>query len=280
MALLENIFTVRDDGPLPGLSDIIPTGRELSETEVEDLVRKVSEADLPFQATLGLRETWASLVRSFSRRQLLRELPDDELSMPWLQIHVPPGGTTLVRLSTSESESSSLTLSVFGSGFGRGRAITVTLASASEPRSVCATYSLTLRVRPRIYDKGGIESVEVDVRELLGTSVEPLSPCPCCSVNNASVDLFDFKVEPYFDLRRDTVAITSTERIEAQEETTIDAGFSLPMLPAVALKLTAKVKRVVAFETESTLPPGHLYRPFRRRLLGAPLHSRMWAVDD
>jgi hypothetical protein len=228
---------------------------------------------------MGLPEAWRSLVRPFSKRQLLRELPDEERSLPWFESHVPPGGTSLIRLSTTTSGDSSASLSVFGSGFGRRRAVTITVATTSEPRSVCASHCLNVRVRTRVYSRGGVESVEVTVLEFLGTSVEPLAPCPWCGPDGAKQDPFDYLVEPYIDLRHDSVASRISSLIELRDETTIDAGFSVATLPA-ALKLSAVIKRGITLEAESTLPPGHRYRKFRRLSLGSPLQSPMWSIDD
>jgi hypothetical protein len=270
---------VRDEGPVPGLSDIIPAAGELTAAQIEGIARAVSDADLPVQETLGLPVAWAFLARSFSERRLLRELPDEERSLPWFEIHVPPGGTSLIRLATKTSAATTASLSVFGSGLGKGRTATITVGSASEPRSVCASYHLNVRVRTRIYTRAGIESVEVEVREFLGESVEPLMPCPRCRTDGAMPDPSEYRLEPYIDLRRDSVASRVTSLIEIDEETTIDAGFSVASL-STALKLSAVIKRGVTLETESMLPPGHRYWKFHRLALGAPLHSPMWAVND
>jgi hypothetical protein len=273
------ICRLSDGGIIPGLSDLIPENRDLSDKDIEQLADVVDRADLPFDATLGLRDTRASLVRSYSRRRLVRELPPGEQSLPWLEIHNPPGGTTVVRMGSSDSDEKSIGVSVFGSGFGTGRRITFEARIESEARFVCVAYSMRLKVQARVYLRESTESVEVRVLGLLGNSVEALLPCSGCGLSSAAIDDFDYLIEPFIDLRHDVAASRLTERVEVEDHASVDAGFTLPRMET-RLALKATFANNATIETESMLPAGQLYQRYRRLVTAGPLHSRMWTVDE
>jgi hypothetical protein len=271
-------ISIRDEGPLAGLGDLVPAADQLTDTEIARAAEAIEAADLPLATTLGVPEAWGNFVQQFSRRRLLRQLPDEERGVTWFESHSPPGGAALVRFSRSVSQSSTLQLGVFGSGLGTGRAVTLTLNGESDPRPECARYLANLRIRPRVYEIGKRESIEIELVELLGTTVELFSPCPWCGRPSAEIDPFEFDAKPYIDLRGDTVGATISEAIEVATASTFDAGFAIPTLP-VSLKLMTSVKGGVTITAESHLAAGRRYQGFRRSSAEAAPHSPMWAVD-
>lgn len=223
-------WTVHDDGPLPGFADFIPADRDLSDAEIEGIASAVAAADLPVHATLGAGSAWAALVRSFSRRTLVRELPVQQALVPWLEVHSPPVGEAVVRLQASAASQRSVLFNVFGSGFGRGRRLRFTAGSESGPRTDCVTYAFRVMVKPRVYRRDEHESVEVSVQGITGlqTDSRPRGDCPWCSRLDRSDDDPLLVPEPVLDLRRDSSHNTVMRALELEEETSIEAGFRTP----------------------------------------------------
>ena len=161
------MFQVRDEGPIEGLVDLIPepsTGDDhLSTDQLEAITERIDRAELPVRPTMGLRESWQALIDRIFARRLVRELPSETRSMPWLECHVPLGGTTIIRSKASVESSGEVGLKIFGSGLGRGRRAMIGVSTQSRPRRQCARYSLDLDVKPRLYDSRGVESVEVEI---------------------------------------------------------------------------------------------------------------------
>lgn len=275
-------LSLHDDGPLPGLADFVPLGQELSDAELEEVSSSINEANLPLQATMGLSESWAKLLRSFSRRELVRELAVEERVLPWLRVHAPPSGTAVVRLRASTMGQRAMSLNVAGSGFGRGRRVTLTETSESGPRHECVTYAVRLAVQPSVYRRGDAESIEVRIASARGTEIDPRprGECLWCSRLDESPDDDQFVLpEPVLDLRRDSVPSTVTRGLELDEETNIEAGFSVPTVNA-SLKLMAVVSRGTAVELQFQLSAGWIYRPFSCLDENGALHGPLWTASE
>lgn len=274
------MFDVRDDGPLPGLGHLVAAapGAEVTEALVDAGVRAVQTAGLPIAATMGFSLTdLHALVERVLLRRLVRELPEDDVSMPWFEAHVPPGGSMSLRTSESNSSGGSLELKLYGAGFGAGRKVSISVSSSSPPRDCCASFALDLRVRPRVYALRGRESVELEVVSLRGRSVVSHEHCPYCGVAPALVDPFLYRLGDHVDLRRDKVAQTQKMQLSVDDSLSIEFGTKLPSLP-VELKLGAKAARTVSYELECQFPPGALYLPYTRVGAG-PVQTPMWAVE-
>ena len=278
---VQSDFILQDDGPLPGLADFIPEGRELSDSELDDIARSIDSAALPIQITLGPREVWASFLRSFARRKLLREHPPVEADLTWLEAHAPPNGTTMVRIGSSVSDERGLSASIFGSGGGTMRRVTITSSSESGPRPGCVSYTARFSVLPRIYSRGGVESVEVSVlgAPTLVTETRSRSKCQWCSALAEPFDTTRYLTESGIDLRGDNVPVTIARRTEVHEETAIEAGFTVPMIPA-SLKLTAIVMRSVSIEFQMQLAAGRRYSSLSLLEDSGAVHGPLWTTDS
>lgn len=277
------MFQVRDEGPVEGLADLIPEPADdddrLAPERVDEITERINRAELPLQATMGLPESWQNLIDRVFFRRLVRELPAETRAVPWLECHVPPGGTTTIRSRTSMESSGGLGLKLFGSGLGRGRRVAIGVSTQSHPRRQCARYLLDVEVKPRLFESRGIESVEIEVLACHGDSVRILNPCQRCGVDPGSVDPFDFDLGPHLDRRQDTVATIWLGSLEVAENLAMEAGFSVGGLDT-QLTLSATVTRSTALEVESELPPGHLYQLYRALATHGPLQTPMWAVSS
>ena len=272
------MFDVQDGGELPGLASIVDASADvaLDEAFIAERVRAVASADLPIASTMGVADL-RGMVERVLFRKLVRELPEEDCSVPWLECHVPPGGNTVLRSSEGQTGSGGLELKVFGSGLGAGRKVTISTSRAAAPRSTCATYRLDLRIKPRIYAVRNVESIEVEVLACRGESIVSLERCPFCGVAPADVDRFGYRFGEHLDLRKDSVATKVKLHLAVEDSMSMDAGVKLPTLP-VELKLGAKLARSVSFEVESEFPPGLLYRAYTRSGSG-PIQTAMWAIE-
>ena len=272
------MFNVRDEGALPGLAMLVqaPADGKLDEELIAERARALAAADLPVAATMGVSDLRA-LVERVLFRKLVRELPEEDCSMPWFECHVPPGGSTILKSSETSTSSNTLELKLFGSGVGAGRKVSITVSSAAAPRTTCATFLLDFRVKPRIYNVRGVESVELEVIECRGKSIVSHEHCPFCGVSPDTVDRFGFRFGEHLDLRKDKVSTKLKLQLAVEDSLSIDAGLKLAAFP-VELKLGAKVARGSTFEVESEFPAGALYRAYAR-VGGGPVQTEMWAVE-
>ena len=273
------MFSVNDEGPLPGLAELLPASAEkaLNDQTVDEYRRAVAESNLPLSQTMSFGSDFRALIERTLFRKLVRELPEEDARLPWLECHVPPGGTMTISTTTSSVHSSDLELNIFGSGLGTGRKISITATSSSEARKQCATLALDLRVKPRIYEIRGTESVELEVSSILGNSIESKKQCPFCGVPANTIDRFSFQLGEHLDLRHDEVASKRNLKLALEDSKSIDAGIELKNF-GVAFKLSATVSRGQTFEIESVFPPGKLYSAYSR-LRGGPFQTAMWATE-
>src|SRR5882672_1522777 len=259
------MFEVRDNGALPGLAEVVGQAPDaaLEDRAVAQYAQVLSASGLPLPSTMGVGSNVRALIERIFYRKLKRELPQENCSLPWFECHVPPGGTAVARSSASSETSQGLELNIFGSGIGRGRKVSITTSSASAPRKACAIYRLDLIVKPHLYDIHGRESVELEIVNCLGQSLENLEKCPHCGVPPGSVDPIDFHFGQHLDLRADRVNSTFKFKLEIEDSSSIEAGVKLTSIP-LALKLTSKVSRGYSFEVESEFPAGMRYIPYTR----------------
>ena len=272
------MFEIRDEGALPGLAEIVPSaeGQAVDEAMIAERVRAVASANLPIASTMGVSDL-RGMVERILFRKLVQDLPEEDCSMPWLECHVPPGGTTVLRSASSTVGSGQLELKLFGSGLGIGRKVSITCSTAAAPRSNCATYLLDLRVKPRVYSVRNAEFVELEVLACRGMSILSMHHCPFCGVAPAAVDRFSYRFGEHLDLRNDKVATKLKLQLSVDDSLSMDAGVKLASLP-VELKVGAKVARSITFEVESEFPSGALYHSYAR-VGGGPVQTAMWAVE-
>lgn len=274
------MFTITDEGSVPSLADLVK--HEIGQTATDDalgqLRRRLDDEDLPITPTMGVGDNLRGLVDRIFFRKLLREEPETTCTLPWFDCHVPPGGKTTMRTSTTAAGERSAELKIYGSGIGAGRKVTLAVTSGSEPRAKCATYGFDCRVRPRIYDVRGKQSVELEVIECLGESIVSHDVCPFCGVAPNSVDLFDFRFGQHLDLRSESVGRTDTFELTIEKSFSVSAKLKIPTL-APELTLGAKVSRSMSIEVEQQFPPKTLYRGYTR-VGPAPLQTPMWAVEQ
>jgi hypothetical protein len=272
------MFKGYDEGALPGLSDLVPsTGRKPTPAKVEECTQAIRQADLPLEPTMGFGD-WRGFIERLFLRKLVRELPEQICSLPWLQCHVPPAGTTTVRSDGSVESDASIGLKIFGSGLGRGRKVNIRVSSKSEARRQCAEYRLDLRIKPRIFSSRGTESIEVEVLQFVGDATTSYERCPFCGRERADVDPMDYTFGPYLDLKQDKSASTRTFKLAVETSSSIDAGFQTATIP-VELKLNAKVTEGMTLEIETVFPPGFLYVPCYYATPSGPLQTPMWAIE-
>lgn len=273
------MFTVVDDGSLPSLAELVErdVGTSPSDEALGTLRHTLDDAELPVTATMGFGDNLRALVERILFRKFVRDEADVLCTLPWFECHVPPGGKTTMRSTATSVSERSCEFKLYGSGIGAGRKVSIALTEASDPRVKCATYGLDCRVRPRVYDIRGRESVELEVVECLGESIVSHDVCPYCGVAASDVDPFDFQFGQQLDLRTDDV--THKKKLQV----TIDKSFSPSTklkIPTLAPELTlgAKVSRSMSLEVEEEFPPRALYRPYTR-LGPAPLQTPMWAIE-
>jgi hypothetical protein len=272
------MFEIRDEGALPSLAEVVGGNPQtkLDNQAVSEYSHKLTASGLPVATTMSATGDLRAMLERLFYRKFVRDLPNENCTLPWFECHVPPGGATVVRTADASTSTSSLKLNLFGSGVGRGRKLSVTISDASAPRTNCATYQFDLRVIPHLYEIRGRQSVELEIAELLGKSFVSIDNCPYCGLVPDKVDTSEFRFGEHLDLRKDKVTTTRKFRMEVEDSRSIEGGVKLSSLP-VALKLSARVTNNYSLEVESQFPPGILYRAYTRSNAG-PLQTEMWAI--
>ena len=256
---------VRDDGPLPGLADIIESTESdtVHAATTENATAALEAADLPLHATMGVRDSIDALVAWVAGRKLVRTLPEDVVPLTWFECHVPYEGTAQESYEAAETESGGVVIKAFGSGLGRGRNVTLTLASeAAGPRRACVAYVLDLRVLPHVYEADGRESVVAEILGPVAHRAVEWTPCPYCGVAPDAVDPFENVLDVPVDLRADSVGRKQVVKLDWSEESSIDVGLDLPRT-GVAIGLNARVTGRGSFSIAYELKPGFLYQAYR-----------------
>jgi hypothetical protein len=215
---------------------------------------------------MGTWDRFERLVGWLRSRRLVRELPVQVVYLPWFACHVPEDGTAQVSITSSDTREMSVGVKVFGSGFGHGRALVLKVTSDTEPRRLCALYSVALRVAPMIYKQGDAESVVLEIEGEAGTRSETLDICPFCTKSFDTVNPFDYELGEFIDLRRDKVRHKTKMSLQWTGNNSLELGIPVPgpQIP-VTLSLSAKLSSNAAWEMAYEFAPGYLYQPFRKR---------------
>ena len=276
------MFSIRDDGPLPGVADCL-TDSSTSEPTAEDVEqfgRAIAAADLPIAATMGVWDDARGLFDRIFYRKFVRDEPPIECRMPWLECHVPPGGASVVKSKATSVDERSCELKIFGSGVGAGRKTTISIGTDSGARTRCTTFAFDLMVTPRVFELRGRETIELQVVRVLGEAVEAHDDCPYCGVAPGAIDPFRFELGEHLDLRSDGAALKRSTGLAVEGGFTASIGPKLTLPGGVVpqLSLTAKVSRGMTLEVEMTFPPGALYRSYKP-IRSPTLQTTMWAVE-
>lgn len=271
---------VDDRGPLPGLDDIVGSidVDQLDAASLESLEREIEQAELPLQATMGLRESLGPLISWFQTRKLVRELPEQVVALQWFECHVPHGGTVRERFESARGASAGVSLKVIGSGLEGGRSFDLAVSSeASADRAKCVSYFLDVKVLPRVYESSGRESVVGDVLEIVGDRPVEVGECPYCSVAPEAVDEMRNRLGMHLDLRQDSVGRKETIQVDWSKTASFEVGIDLPKLGAL-FSLTASVNGRGSWSLDYELKPGFLYQPYTAAT-GAPYLPPRWAYS-
>jgi hypothetical protein len=276
------MFTIRDDGPLPGVGDLLAdrSGSEPTAEDVQQFGRMIAASDLPISATMGVMDDVRGLFDRIFYRTFVREEPAFTCSMPWLECHVPPNGAAVIKSKATRVTDRSCELKIFGSGVGAGRKTTISIGTDSGPRSRCTAFAFDVEVVPKVFELRGREMIELHVVKLLGESVDTLEACPYCGVAPSSVDPFRFELGEHLDLRRDGAPLKRTVGLAVEGAFSASIGAKLPLPGGVSpqLSLSAKVSRGMSLDVEVTFPPGALYTGYRQLRAATP-RTAMWAVE-
>jgi hypothetical protein len=270
---------IQDQGTLPGIADVVVG---LGPGEIDDSLlgaaaKAIEEAAIPLQETMGAWDRLSPLIEWCRERRLVRELPEAIVTLPWFACHVPHGGTSQISFEASQQHEFSVGLKVFGSGYERGRSFHLTVSEESDPRTACAIYYVDVWVLPKIYAVQENESIVIEVLGEAGTRSETMDSCPFCSVAPDALDPFDHTLDPYIDLRHDTVSHKRTLQLDWSETHTFEIGFTLPTIQ-LPLTLNVQASSPSTWKMIYEFQPGYFYQPYRR-LAGPRYQPPMWAYS-
>lgn len=275
-------FEVVDEGPLPGIEELVGTmAEQLDEDGSNRLSESIEATGIPIEKTMGSWDRLSALLDRIRGRRLVRELPSVVVQVPWFHCHVPPGGTVGVIISSSQTAKSSMGLKIYGSSLGRGRQFGISMAEETEPRHNCASYYVAVDVLPKVYEYKGEESIDLEVLGKAGSRIESRDTCPYCGVAPDSMDPLEFIVGMpnegrFLDYRLDDVVKKKTIDLVWMEERSIEVGFSIPGI-GVPFTLSTSTTSESKWTMVYTFAPGHLYQPYRR--IDDPGYMPpMWAV--
>lgn len=268
-----------DESSLPGLDEILSNqeGDISTDASLSQVEKALISTGYPIESTMGFGDNLKAIVDHLRGRHLLRELPEEIQSVTWLELHVPKNGTALLSSSEIAAKENAVEFALFGSGFGQGRKMKLTFEETSDERKDCVRYVVHVRVKPLVYQIKSDETIVLDVIGVVGEAIEPFLACPYCGIESDIIDRFENRLDPFLDLRKETVSHQRTFSLESIKDLTMKIGVTVPNLESSILNLTAKLSSTITWKVKYGFKPGLLYQPYWR-LDGIPPHTPMWAI--
>jgi hypothetical protein len=270
MATGSNIRVVTDE-PVQGLSDRLAAIEDQDPAAAADELRRQSvEADLPLPGGRGVPDVFGWIVGWLKRRDLVDDLGEQPADIPWLSVHVPPGGSASVTLRHGQQSERGLKLTVLGSGYGNGREFSLEVDESYKERDRCMQliHRVDLHLRRYRGTVDGQEIVEVstDLVRVRDTQILPWEQCPLCGTPTAELDPFQFEAAGSgFDLTHDDVGYERTETVSLKERNEFELAIPVNVPGAPAIKAGLIARRVINLTCESQLrfPGGRHLTPLR-----------------
>lgn len=255
------------DEPVPGYAEIV--AERTAAGEDLDAIAAALEAHaaaygLPSVGGRGVPAPFRSLAAALQRRRLVGDLGRHIVSITWLTLHAPPGGTVAAELRDERTSQLGFTLSV-GTGIGAGRKLTWTRTDSIEPGGNCVHFTQDLVVQAQRFSvvRGGVEreEIQLDVIRGAGSGLANTRPCALCGVRASDVDDFDYEWGDPFDLREFAGPVSRDVSTRLEGNRSFDVTVRVPVVNS-ALGLTVKRESSRQLTARCVFGGGRLYRAY------------------
>lgn len=255
---------VEDLGPLRGIENIISKfdDEKLDSDLIIETEKAMINEGIPLKGTMGMRDNIGSIINWFRGREFVRDLAEQDVEVPWFSLHVPHDGNAQVSFEETRNKEHSVGLKIFGADLSYGRNLKVKISEESDVRNLCATYFTVLRVLPKVYAIQGKESIVIKILGELGQKTVEHDNCPFCNIAPDSIDKFENLMEPFIDIRKDSVSRHRKIKLDWSEKQSFKVGFKVPTLE-FPLELMATAESESSWQVKYELKPGFFYQPYR-----------------
>ncbi|MDA0159287.1 hypothetical protein OM076_03330 [Solirubrobacter ginsenosidimutans] len=255
------------DEPVAGYAEIVAertaAGEDLDAIAAE-LAAHAAAYDLPSAGGRGVPAPFRALAAALQRRKLVEDLGRHVVSITWLTLHAPPGGTVAAELEQARSSELGFTLSV-GTGVGAGRKLAWTSTDTIEPAANCVQLTQDLEVHAQRFavNRGGVEreEIQLDVVRGAGNGVANTRRCALCGVAAKEVDDFDFEWGDPFDLREFTGPLSREVAARLESNRSFELAVTVPVVNA-KLGLTVKREASRQLTARCVFTGGRVYRAY------------------
>jgi hypothetical protein len=278
-----NIRVVTDE-PVEGLSERLSSIGEVDVAAAAgELRRQAVEAGLPLPGGRGVPEAFGWIVSWLKGRELVDDLGEHPAGVPWLSVHVPPGGSTSLSLQHRQQNERGLKLTVMGSGFGSGREFSLDIDESYNERDRCMQliHFVDLHLRRYRGTVDGQELVEVsaDLVRVRDTQILPWEQCPLCGTSTTDLDPFEFEATGSgFDLTHDDVGYERAEKfsLNQRNEFELTVPVSVPGVPAIKAGLIARRAISLSCAARFRFPGRRHFTPLRK--IGETADLPFWGI--
>lgn len=271
MGELKIMPEVIEDRPIMGFAANIEDGRDLSDADLSLRLQGVAR-DLE-AGQFGDQSIAGDLLRKIISRVRGRKLVEDhglhEIDIPWLSLHVPPGGNARLQLADSERGAGGVKFSLVGLGLGSGWSFGASLKRDFQERTSCMTLVETFQVHVRSYayqDAPADIEYRSDVVEHVGTSAHEVGRCPLCYPSPEDPPVLAQKAGPAIDLSADPVGQKVSEQLVLGGSSELEVGLKTKLPGDLAVSAGVTCKRKVSFtcSLDYAFAGGRRYQPMRR----------------
>ncbi|HTQ69657.1 MAG TPA: hypothetical protein VMI13_13295 [Solirubrobacteraceae bacterium] len=220
----------------------------------------------PLPAGRGSKDALQRLVERLRGRRQLEDLGEHTAEIPWLSMHVPPGGSASVVLRHRQQQQGRLELSLFGSGGGRGRILSFSVEDDFRERDQCLRLIQRVDVHVRTFANGteghgAITEVAADVVRVRDKVVAVWAPCPLCGMEAAKANPGLYQIDGEgVDLSDDDVGLDRLVAYERSVQDQLNVSVPIALPGGSAIRAGVNVKRAVTLTCEANYHfPGRSY---------------------
>jgi hypothetical protein len=208
------------------------------------------------------------MIRWVRGRKLVEDHGVHEVEVPWLCLHVPPGGTTRLQLADKQSGTSGFKFSVVGTGLGDGWTFGAQEQRDFQERKSCTAVieAFDLHVRSYAYqDQPGDIEYRSDIVARAGTIVRELERCPLCEPSSEDEPVLAQNAGPAVDLAADTVGQKISQQLVLSGVSELELGLSAKLSGDIGVSAGVTCKREVSStcSLDYAFPGGKRYQPMR-----------------
>jgi hypothetical protein len=234
---------------------------------VSAMTKRAAAGELEFTGSRGLH-FWSDLLDKLRNREVIQDYGEQEVSIPFLSFHVPPGGKGSLTINKTKVTDTGFKLNILGLGFGQGKKISFTLNTDFGERAKCfhlvnkvlvkVTEIKTTSGRKRKY-------LQADILKIVDNGIVTQDVCELCQAARPEEEASE-TIFPAVNLSKDPTGISQACTIKLENENEFEFGFTFSV-GGISLNPGILIKRSVQSECNITyhFPGGFIYHPCRNQ---------------